>query len=95
MNEREYRDYVLAECKRQWKENQEEIHGPWEEVPESIKEDYFDEMYSLLSDNLIKACEDCSYSVNTKNGYVCTNHCSKKFEKVVKDDYYCDEFSSC
>jgi hypothetical protein len=63
MTGREYRDYVLAECKRQWKENQEAKYGPWDDAPECFKQDYFDEMYSLLADNLTKiAAHEMEYA---------------------------------
>ena len=95
MTGREYHDYVLAECKRQWKENQEAEYGPWNDAPECFKEDYFDEMYSLLADNLTKACEDCSGSLKTSKGFVCKNHYSKHFDEIVKNDFCCKDFILC
>lgn len=95
MTNREYHDYVLEECKRQWKENQEAEYGPWDDAPDCFKEDYFDEMYSLLADNLTKACEDCSFSVWTTKGLMCKNHNCQNYNKTVKNDFYCDKYRSC
>ena len=61
MNEKQYHEYVLAECERQWHENQEEFYGPWEEQSDDTKADYYNQMYSDLADNLTKHCEDCRY----------------------------------
>lgn len=71
MNEHQYHEYVLSECKRQWHENQEEIYGPWEEQTDIEREDYYNQMYSDLADNLIKDCTDCRF------GCKCDTPCEK------------------
>lgn len=71
MNKQQYHEYVLAECKRQWHENQEEIYGPWEEQTEEERKDYYNQMYNDLADNLFECplggdetndCADCAYA---------------------------------
>jgi hypothetical protein len=41
-------EYVLSECKRQWNENQKEIHGEWDLQGDDTKAEYFNEMYDHL-----------------------------------------------
>ena len=48
MNEQEFHRYVLAECERQWHENQEEIYGTWGSQPDDTKAEYYNDMYQHL-----------------------------------------------
>ena len=48
----EFEKYVLAECERQWHENQEEFYGPWNEQPDDTQAKYYNEMYELLKEEL-------------------------------------------
>jgi hypothetical protein len=48
MNEK-FNQYVMDECKRQWKDNQEEIYGEWEQQRDDIKAEYYNDMYAHLS----------------------------------------------
>lgn len=50
MTKKEYEKFIWEECARQWKDNQEE--GTWEEQPQVIKEDYFNDMWCMYIDNL-------------------------------------------
>ena len=47
-----YDEYVLAECERQWHENQEEFYGPWNEQSDNTQAEYYNEMYELLREEL-------------------------------------------
>jgi hypothetical protein len=44
----EFEKYVLAECERQWNENQKEFYGSWKEQSNETQLKYFNEMYELL-----------------------------------------------
>ena len=46
-----YRDYILAECKRQWSENQRATHGRWEDQSETDRKTYFKNAYDQLWPN--------------------------------------------
>lgn len=48
MNEKEFQDYVLEECKRQWKDNQKEIYGPWEKQTKEEQQEYYEDIYKYL-----------------------------------------------
>ena len=52
MNENEYHEYVLAECERQWHENQEELYGAWADQTREVKTRYYTEMYMLLKEEV-------------------------------------------
>lgn len=52
MNEQQYHKYVLAECERQWHDNQEEFYGPWEEQADDTKAEYYNQMYKLLKEDI-------------------------------------------
>jgi len=43
-------EYINSECERQWGECQEENYGKWEEQPESIKKEYYEEMERHLEE---------------------------------------------
>ena len=66
MNEKEFQDYVLEECKRQWKDNQEEIYGPWEKQTAEEQQEYCEDMYKYLKE-LFKFIKQNDPSV--KNNY--------------------------
>ena len=88
MNKKEFEIYVLEECKRQWQEVQEaEGKGTWEEQSDIVRQDYFNQMYSDLSDNLTKACVDCDFvsTDNEKPRLFCKCPKSVYFEKDVTD----------
>lgn len=40
--------YVLAECERQWHENQEETYGTWDSQSDDTKAEYYNDMYQHL-----------------------------------------------
>lgn len=46
--EDEFKEYVLKECKRQWKDCQEEEYGPWKEQSLETKIEYFRDMFEFL-----------------------------------------------
>lgn len=51
MTDGEFDRYVIAECKRQWEENQEEVYGEWKEQNWGVKNKYYHELYyHLLAD---------------------------------------------
>ena len=47
-----FHKYVLAECERQWNENQEEFYGSWDEQADDTKAEYYNKMYELLYDRM-------------------------------------------
>ena len=48
MNKQEFHQYVLSECKRQWRECQEETYGSWDEQSDDTKAEYYNDMYKHL-----------------------------------------------
>lgn len=52
-----FKEYVEAECQRQWKELQEEENGPWENLPENERKTYFEEMYAHLLPQKEELCD--------------------------------------
>lgn len=51
MTDAEFDKYVIAECKRQWEENQGEVYGEWKEQNWGVKNKYYHELYyHLLAD---------------------------------------------
>lgn len=50
MNEYEFYNYVLDECKRQWQDNQKDTFGSWSEQDNDTKANYFNQMYKDLED---------------------------------------------
>lgn len=47
----EFNNYLLEKCKKQWKEDKEEIYGDWDSQPNDIKARYF---YQMFDDKLVK-----------------------------------------
>lgn len=96
MNSREYRIYVEEECKRQWSENQEELYGKWEDQTDTEREDYYNQMFSDLADNLTKSCIDCCYlgKDGNENEWYCNCGSSENYLKIVtkEDIIECDDF---
>lgn len=56
MTRKDYHNYVMEECERQWNECQAERYGAWNQQSDDTKAEYYNDMYSHLSDNLGKAC---------------------------------------
>ena len=83
----EYRKYILSECHRQWKENQEETYGSWFVQSTEVREEYYQSLYEQYSDMLGKSCSDCG-SFARKNG---DTYCLRHDEKVSERNY-CDDF---
>lgn len=42
------KEIILDECKRQWKDNQEEIYGKWDEQTEKERKEYYEDIKSNL-----------------------------------------------
>ena len=92
MTNREYHEYVLTECERQWNENQADIYGEWEFQNDDDKEDYYNDMYSYFSDLLGKACCDCCYLAENNGKFTCNCGDSSHYEEEVQARNYCGCF---
>lgn len=92
MTEREYHQYVIEECERQWNECQKEEYGEWYLQSDDTQADYYNDMYSHLIDGLGKACCDCCYLGEDKGRFYCNFGDSENYGKEVQARNYCDEF---
>ncbi len=48
-----FEEYVIEECRRQWKDNQEEEYGPWHKQELTVRAEYYQQMYDHLYDRLL------------------------------------------
>lgn len=92
MTEREYHEYVLEECKRQWNECQAEEYGEWDVQDDETQGCYYESMCSQCSDILGKACCDCCYLVESNGKFTCNCGDSENYDKEVQARNYCDCF---
>ena len=92
MTNKEYHEYVLEECKRQWNDCQAEEYGEWDLQSEEVKKDYYDDMYSYFSDLLGKACCDCCYLAECNGKFTCNCGDSPHYGKEVQARNYCGCF---
>lgn len=86
MTSKEYHKYILSECEKQWKDDNEETMGVWSEQSDDTKADYYNDMYSMCSDILGKCCADCKYY--SENG-ICSRH-----KLGVNERNFCDNWAN-
>ena len=53
---RKFNNYVIEECKRQWKEDNEETYGDWDSQSANTRTKYYNRMYERKIVEMFMEC---------------------------------------
>ena len=94
MCEKCYKSFILSLCEKEWNKDVEKDTDKWSEQLDVVKEDFYENLYSVHSDMLGKSCVDCRKSYEKQSQSACSERFCTKHKQVVSCNNYCDDWEA-